>query len=140
MWLLVVIGIAAGLLLAREWAARSQRPNVIGSVRPNGDCNLEVVGESHYQPALRAAAGKGEVRHHCRATLVLEASNRYDNKAVRVDVNGRTVGYLSHDEARSYRRAIKNCGDLECDAVIVGGGKGRSLGIWLDVGENDEVD
>lgn len=137
MWLFTVILIAA-MLAVLGWSAFSKRQSVRGELTPQGRFDLEVVGESHYQPALRAEAGRGEVRHKCRALLVLEDGNPYDDQAVRVDVGARTVGYLSRRNARIYRRLINDLGNLECDAVIVGGGKGRSLGIWLDVTIDDD--
>lgn len=129
-----------GFLAYRTFSRVFGTPVVCGSIEPTGRCALAAVGESHYQPALRAVAGPGEVRHYCRATLVLESDNRYDKHAVRVDVEGRTVAYLSHDDAPRYRKQIARYGNLqaECDAVIVGGGPSRSLGIWLDVPTLDD--
>ncbi len=106
-----------------------------GVIRGNGRFQLEAVGESHYQPALRAIVGKGEVEHECEAELVLEDDNPHSNQAVRIDVQGKTVAYLNHDNARKYRKQIARYGRTRmfCAAKIFGGGKGRSLGIWLDV-------
>lgn len=102
--------------------------------RGSGNFDVEVVGESHYQDALLRVAGSGEVRHPCEARLVLEDGNPYDSQAVRVEIGGRTVGYLSRVDARRYRARVTDKGlDVSCSAVIVGGGKGRSLGVWLDL-------
>lgn len=111
----------------------------LASLPGTGDFDFEIVGESKYQKALRAIAGAGEVRHECTARILLEDENPYDNKAVRVDIGGKTVGYFSREDARSYRRQIAKHGRIvgECDAVIIGGGKGRSLGVWLDLPTND---
>lgn len=93
-----------------------------------------MVGESHSQDALLQVAGSGEVRHPCEARLVLEDGNPYDSQAVRVDIGGRTVGYLSRADAKRYRvRVIDKGLTVSCNAVIIGGGVGRSLGAWLDL-------
>ena len=128
----VLVGLA--LLLVRVVWRRIPRAS-IAVIRGSGKFNLEVVGESHYQPALRDAAGKGEVRRECVASLVLEPENPHDDQAVRVDVGDRTVGYLSRKDAREFRRLVQShsVSRFQCAAVIVGGGRGRSLGIWLDV-------
>jgi hypothetical protein len=72
---------------------------------------------------------------------VLEYSNTYDVNAVRVDIAGRTVGYLSRDAAKVYRQRIEKVGistqSIECGAVIRGGwDRGRNdrghFGVWLN--------
>lgn len=110
-----------------------------------GDFDFDVVGESNYQAALAALAGTHGDRSpdkECQAALVPEDNNRYDNKAVRVDIDGRTVGYLSKDEARSFRRRLGakqlSGQTTHCAAVIVGGyrmknGERASYGVKLDI-------
>ena len=91
-----------------------------------------MVGESHYQDALRRIAGPGAVRHYCGAMLIPEPKNPHDNMAVAVMAVGRRVGYLSREDARAYRDGF-GLEKTPCEAVIVGGGPGKpSLGIWLD--------
>lgn len=111
----------------------------------SGGCDFNVVGESYYQPALAKIAGDhGEkgCRKMCVATMVLEDDNPYDNKAVRVDVDGMTVGHLSREDARSYRRRLGSMGltgeTMTCAARIGGGrllddGQRTRYGIWLDI-------
>jgi hypothetical protein len=74
--------------------------------------------------------------------LCLEDSNPFDDKAVRVAIEGRTVGYLSRNDARSYRKQLKHLGHARivcnCRAVIVGGWRrSRSdeghFGVKLDL-------
>ena len=110
-----------------------------------GDFDFEVVGESNYQRALAAFAddhGTSSAEKHLRATLLLEDSNRHDSKAVAVQVEGTTVGYLSRADARSYRRRLgqkRLSGvDATCDALVVGGGTSKNgeklfYGIKLDI-------
>jgi hypothetical protein len=142
-WLIILGLMVVGWFLFKSWlgklgTSQPSTPAPSAFLSGNGDFDLEVVGESNYQPALRRVCGPGKVRHECRATLVLEDDNAYDKKAVRVDIGGATVGYLSREAARAYRKGLKKAGhpDLtaECNAAIVGGGKGRdSVGVWLDL-------
>lgn len=59
------------------------------------------------------------------AVLVHENDNPYDNKAIRIDIQGMTVGYLSRKDARQYRKKLKEAGHpgitAKCFALIVGG-------------------
>ena len=41
------------------------------------------------------------------AVLVLDDDNPYDNKAVRVEIDGYLVGHLSRENARQYRKKLK---------------------------------
>ena len=68
--------------------------------------NVDVVGESNYVDNIRKIA-RGKTESFSNATLVLEPSNRYDKNAVRVDISGLTVGYISKDEAPSYHPLLK---------------------------------
>lgn len=106
---------------------------------------LEVVGESNYQAALeRVCGGRTGDGHDLRvkALLVLEDANPYDSNAVRVDIDGQAVGYLSRRHAVQYRRALAATGygraDAYCDAVIRGGwdrggGDRGHFGVRLDI-------
>ncbi|CAG0966473.1 hypothetical protein MTYP_01020 [Methylophilaceae bacterium] len=113
---------------------------------PEDSAGVDVVGESHYQRALEKLAGEHGPRGastKCTAWLVPEDDNPYDNKAVRVDIEGHTVGYLDRDEARTFRRRLgakKLTGQpTTCDAVIRGGyernGKKMSYGVSLEIKE-----
>jgi hypothetical protein len=100
-----------------------------------GTFTFDIVGEASYQPALESLCG-GRTEDGAdvvtEARLVCEDSNRYDSNAVRVDIDGNTVGYLSRDSARHYRKELERRGhgkrDVLCEAEIRGG--------W-DRGEND---
>jgi hypothetical protein len=112
--------------------------------QPRGEYPLACVGESHYQGALRGICGGRSaegVDQVVNAVLCLEDTNPYDSEAVRVDVEGVTVGYLSRQDARAYRTLLSTVGysdALECRGVIRGGwDRGANdrgnYGIWLDV-------
>ncbi|WP_189057702.1 hypothetical protein [Longimycelium tulufanense] len=106
---------------------------------------MQVVGESHYQPAL-ALVADGRVTGSnlkeaipAEALLVPEPHNPYDRRAVRVDLLtsfGRavTVGYLARPDAARYQPvllALQHRGEIgSCPARIMGGGD-RYYGVHL---------
>ncbi len=110
-----------------------------------GGYDLEVVGESNYQKHLKRICGGYSKEGHRKtvtAELHYEDDNPYDKKAVRVDVANGTVGYLSREDARLYRKRVKKTGRediiITCNAVIVGGKKtglfSRTyFGVWIDL-------
>jgi hypothetical protein len=89
---------------------------------------LEIAGEENFQAALKAICGprhaQGENRTEM-ALLVLDDKNRRDHNAVRVEIRGRQVGYLSPNAATLYREhlmAKSMPGAVgQCLAVIKGG-------------------
>lgn len=91
--------------------------------------DVPVVGESNYQAALESICGgrtEDGVDKIVDAALVLEDSNPYDAQAVRVDIEGKTVGYLSRANARRFRERLAGSGGevgsaLACKARIRGG-------------------
>lgn len=119
-------------------------------IKGNGSYHFEVVGESHYQPALRRVAGprsEDGVRAECIAMLCREPNNPHDPNAVRVEVNGATVGYVPRDMAPDVQEALtelwrKHGERIAVNAVIVGGRLGQNYGVWLDLDleYDDEVD
>src|SRR3989449_11781405 len=96
-------------------APQGERIDLEGS----GAFALAIVGESHYQEALEAICGprsdEGEDRL-VEARLVLENDNPHDSMAVRVDIQGLTVGYLTRDHARQYRTPLVNARHASGDA------------------------
>ena len=105
---------------------------------------LPAVGESNYQEALRSICGEPSENGEDRivdAVLILEDSNPYDPQAVRVDIPGKTVGYLSRANARRFRKSHAEA-STTCKARIRGGwdrggGDTGSYGVSLDVGLQD---
>ncbi len=102
----------------------------------------EIVGESHYQPALKRLAG-GEKRQPATARLICESNNPHDANAVRVEISGQTVGHLPRDEAPAHRKrlaALQQAGAIvECDAVIVTGRDGL-ISVYLDLPIDEAAD
>lgn len=92
----------------------------------DGAYEFPIVGESHYQSSIEAIAGKKTergVRHRCAAALIPEPTNRYDPNAVKVQIDGATVGYLSRDTAKALLKTLAEDGfsAAVANAVIVGG-------------------
>lgn len=116
---------------------------ISGAVMLNGGRKVEVVGESHYQPALeRAAGGRQREGVHVPviATLMPEPRNPHDRNTIAIQLNGETVGYLARTMVRSYGPLVRRLLDEghlgQCNATIVGGwDRGHfdrgSFGIWL---------
>lgn len=108
-------------------------------LRPSGDFDFDVVGESNYQAELSAICGghcEEGVEHECTALLVPEPTNPHDANAVKVVIEGRTIGYLSRQHAILYRRRIGGAG--RCGALVVGGwdrgnGDRGHFGVKLDL-------
>ena len=91
-----------------------------------------VVGESHYQEALRDILDN-EGREFT-ATLEAEPDNQHDSNAVKVcGPDGETLGYLPRAMARRCQESIVATGGVECEAKLFGGTRQkRSIGVWLD--------
>lgn len=116
------------------------------------DAVLEVVGEGSYQASLRTLGGRrgpdGPENTEFVASLVREPTNRYDENAISVRVEGRLVGYLSREDAIRYRPVVDwaTARDhvIACDARLTGGwdnghGDEGSIGIILHLGTPGET-
>jgi HIRAN domain len=131
--------------------ATASTPNVEEAILfEDADCTtlVAVVGESHYQDAIRSICGSHrweDVRFDCIAALVPEPSNPYDSNAVMVQIDGRHVGYLSREDAVAYRPMIQEVARrgqfIASRARIAGHGPGArtsNLGVFLHLPSADE--
>ena len=89
-----------------------------------GNFNFEIAEESHYQTALnKLTKEQSKEEEAFTATLAPEDNNPQDSRSVRIDINNMTVGYLRHDNARSFRRRLsaKQLKDQSttCQAIIL---------------------
>lgn len=138
----------AGLLsrlLGRQTATDSPPSRGIVAKLYDGHDTLEVVGESFYQDALWEIVGglRAEpVRFDTHAVLVPEPKNPYDQNAIRVQINGALVGYLSRHDAATYLPGLERLMEtgpshlVALHGQIVGGGQRPDglgfLGVFLD--------
>ncbi|MDM0041535.1 hypothetical protein QTH89_05165 [Variovorax sp. J22G21] len=161
-WFAIVIAAVVVIVVARSKASaqRSPKPRpvarasagreLVNSNSPPhhwasiGEFAFSVVGESHYQDALKKIAGdhgKAKARVECIARLMPDDANKFDDKAVAVLVGAAQVGNLSREDARRFRRRLgqKGLGSqiTSCDAVVLGGGEWRGeprmYGMQLDL-------
>jgi hypothetical protein len=142
---LLVIVFAVWLVVRTKRRGSPGRVNrakevTVAKVELSPDGRQGVAGESHYQKALKAAAGGKVVPERepdkaipVEATLVPDG-NRHDRNAVRVVVNGHTVGHLPREDAADYRPELNRLWQEGavgvCPGRIMGGGK-RHYGIHL---------
>jgi len=143
-WSIAITVILVLVVLGTLRAALNRKPDPVALKGP-GEYEFDIVGESHYQKNLSKITGGKTVdgvQHRTHARIVMEDDNPYDKKAVRVDIEGRTVGHLAKADARHYRRQMKKLGhedaDAICDAMIIGGWKRSrkdtgSFGVKLDL-------
>jgi glyoxylase-like metal-dependent hydrolase (beta-lactamase superfamily II) len=96
----------------RAWYRELSAAGLLVSDSPEDGVELDVVGESHYHAdlaglmvALRNDFEATEVTTAAR--LVREPGNPYDRNAVRVEIHGKLVGYLSRDEAADIQPRLK---------------------------------
>lgn len=93
---------------------------------------LDVVSESDYKVNISSLFSEldldsegGVDKDDFFAKLILEDRNRFDSKAVRIDIENKTVGYLSRANARLYRQRLIEFGSPAiigiCIASIRGG-------------------
>lgn len=116
-------------------------------IRGSGTFAVDVVGVARRQGAIidiverhgRSGSGRTVTLD---ALLVLENTNPHDANAVRVEIDGALIGYLSRDNARRYRADLGAAGaeiaTVRCKARIVGGfetatGERAHFGVRLDL-------
>jgi hypothetical protein len=124
-------------------------PVAVSASLYTGDADLEVVGESNYQSSLWSISGESigqRVRHPVIAVLVPEPQNAYDANAIAIQIDAKTVGYLSRARAAEYGPGLQDLmeqsgGYIALKGVIVGGGTRDDgpgmLGVWL---KHDPID
>lgn len=106
----------------------------------DGRFRLPVVGESFCEDAFLAICGPRRPEGYeliVDAVLIPEQDNRHDTKAVRVEVKGKRVGYLSRSMARRYRMRFGRR-TVYCRGKIIGGwdrggGDSGHFGVRLDL-------
>lgn len=115
----------------------------------------EIVGETHTQKAIREIVMYKDIvdkddmelnLNKILATLILEDDNKFDlGNAVRIDIEGKPVGYLAREDAQRYRRSLDRLNlkteTCTCYASAFGKrpemGKMMVFGIWLAIDLNN---
>lgn len=116
-------------------------PPLTGKITGSHACAFEVVGESHYQPALRKLRNG---RHMATdndfvADIVAEPENPYDHNACAVYIEGSKVGYLPRDAAADFHQQVADMGvtgtwRLQTKAKLSGGwGERPMVGVLLSL-------
>lgn len=122
---LVLVGLTGVKLILLALGAKPTPALTIGE---GMEYSLSVVGESFRQDALSRIVGGRTfdgVEHECDALLLPEPSNPRDRNAVRVEIEGEHVGYLSRADAAAMQPVLKRYERerraLTVPATIVGG-------------------
>jgi hypothetical protein len=89
---------------------------------------IAIVRELFYDSNLaKISGGRKPGGHHKEVTALLHFENRnpHHPNSVRVEIEGRTVGHLSHSDAKAHRRIMETRGksgaSARCAALITGG-------------------
>lgn len=140
----IVIAVIVGVII--WYALKAKKAASETSINPNPN-NISyaynIVGEQSYQNNLKKIAGPKEEESkffECYAKVSSEPFNQYDKNAVKVEINGLTVGYLSKSEAAKLSGKMVN---KTVPAVIDGGwfdadGEG-SYGVKLAVNNVNDL-
>lgn len=111
----------------------------------DGQYQLKVIAEPCYQNYLKSLCGGYSIKGRKQevvAKLHYDNCNPNDKNAIRIVVNGGTVGYLSPRHARLYRKRIEKTGQegiiVSCKARILGGKwiwlfEKTDFSIWIDL-------
>ena len=137
LWI-VVAGVALITIIALVVAGFKDASKIV-KLASSGSYDFDIVGESNYQKALESIAGRSDesAEHYCTATLEHEMFNKYDKRAVKVSIDGKTVGYIARDVTEAFHEVMKGR-TATADAIIVGGwSRGKrgsgSFGVKLDL-------
>ena len=114
-------------------------------IEGDGRFDLQVSQTQNYQKHLHFLSrrkSKNSANRDLIAKLHYENLNPEDDKAIRVVVNGGTVGYLACEDARLFRERVEKVGRegiiVSCQAMITGGKrswllKKTDFGVRLDL-------
>lgn len=124
MWIILIIFVVVGLFALAHFTSKENQKNTpFGSDIKSIGYTFDIVGEQSYQSNLKKIAGKKEVESkyvQVVANVISEPSNPYDKNAIKVEINGLIVGYISKNEARTISQRKIN---KAVPAVINGGWK-----------------
>ncbi len=111
----------------------------------NNQYNFRIIGEAAFQENLLRIAGHKQEKAKCvklNAVIQAEPTNQFDAQAVRVQINGCTVGYFDRQSAMDFKttlaaRQIAPTTVFKANASIVGGWKDHKsegdFSVYLDI-------
>lgn len=90
-------------------ATAKATPSVLTIPRTAGEDFFprQVAGESNYTQAIRNVIGKQGGEKNMWVTLEREPSNKYDRNAIRVHIQGATVGYVPREETQELQGLLQ---------------------------------
>lgn len=91
--------------------------------------DLEIVGESYRQSAIKKLWRQGGAQRTFEAELVPENNNPHDQNAVRVEIEGVHVAYLSRESAKEYRGYMSTA-RCRIPVHLVQGGSEGTVGVF----------
>lgn len=121
----IVIAVIVGVIIWYVLKAKKAASETSINPNPNNiSYAYNIVGEQAYQNNLKKIAGSKEEESkffECYAKVSSDPFNQYDKNAIKVEINGLIVGYISKVEAAKLAGRVIN---KTVPAVIDGG--------WLD--------
>src|SRR4051812_7340302 len=88
--------------------------------RGDGTWQIEVVGESFYQAALKRIAGAGDGTQVWKlADLVAEPKSKFDPNAIKVMIGSSQIGHLSRPHAAVFAAILRERGLTRMDGIKV---------------------
>ena len=136
----IIVGVVIWYVLKAKNAVNKTSANPALS---NTSYSYNIVGEQSYQNNLKKIAGPKEEESkffECNAKVSSEPLNQYDKNAVKVEINGLLVGYLSRSEAAKLAGKVVN---KTVPAVIDGGWKDEestgSYGVKLAINNVNDL-
>lgn len=129
-------------LKATTIASGEHQQNAELSPTPLGVFDVTVVGVSFYQEVLgKICANRHQEGYELfkEAAIVPDDDNPHDDHAVRVEIDGKTVGHLSRKNAIVWRSKMisdNHSGVIRCPAKIVwdrAHDRAGSYGVWLNL-------
>ena len=140
----IVLAIIVGVVIWYVLRAKKEVSETnINPALSNTSYAYNIVGEQSYQNNLKKIAGPKEEESkffECYAKVSSEPLNQYDKNAVKVEINGLLVGYLSRSEAAKLAGKVVN---KTVPAVIDGGWKDEestgSYGVKLAINNVNDL-
>ena len=140
----IVLAIIVGVVIWYVLRAKKEVSETnINPALSNTSYAYNIVGEQSYQNNLKKIADPKEEESkffECYAKVSSEPLNQYDKNAVKVEINGLLVGYLSRSEAAKLAGKVVN---KTVPAVIDGGWKDEestgSYGVKLAINNVNDL-